>query len=287
MEQAAHNRLVVGSNPARPILIINNMKKVLILSGFGINCEYETKNAFDIIGNSTKILHINEILDNHSLLNYYDIIVFPGGFSYADNLGSGFGLASIIELSIKDKLLELIEKGTIILGICNGCQILIKLGLFNHENDKITIINNKNNIGYRCMWRECEAQNTWHFQDIDKIKLPVAHGEGCFIDLSKNNKTQNEIDELRQNKMINKNCKIILKYLDNQNHNGSDYNAAGISNKKGNVIALMPHPERAICFEENKKNHVMAKNNMVNYGDVSLYKRFFENITRDINFNTF
>ena len=260
------------------------MKNVLVLSGFGINCENETKNAFDIVGASAEIIHINAILQNPDLLDKYDIIVFPGGFSYADNLGSGFGLASIIELSIKNKLLELIDKNKIILGICNGCQVLIKLGFFNHENDKITIINNKNSIGYRCMWRDCEPQNTWHFQDIQKIKLPVAHGEGCFVDLSKNNKTQDELDDLKQNSLINKNCKIILKYQENQNHNGSDYNVAGISNRKENVIAIIPHPERAICFDENKKNATIMKNSMLNFDDISIYKRFFHNLVRDVKF---
>jgi phosphoribosylformylglycinamidine (FGAM) synthase-like amidotransferase family enzyme len=258
------------------------MKKVLIISGFGINCENETKNAFDSIKAESKIIHINLILDKPSILDDFDIIVFPGGFSYGDNLGSGFALASLIKLSIKEKLNELIEKNKIILGICNGCQILVKLGLFNIKDEKITIINNKNNIGYKCMWRECDTQNTWHFEDIRSIKIPVAHGEGCFIDLNKNNKTNESLNRLNNNGLVNENCKIILKYSNNQNHNGSDYAIAGVSNKKGNVIAIMPHPERAICFDENKKNKLKKQNNYSNYinDEISLYQKFFYNLLK-------
>ena len=288
LEQETHNLLVAGSIPARPIFQFNYynfklmMKKVLIISGFGINCESETKNAFDSVGASSEIIHINSIFDNPNLLDDADIIAFPGGFSYGDNLGSGFALASLIKISLKDKLNELIEKGKIFIGICNGCQILVKLGLFNYKDEKITITNNKSNIGYRCMWKECEAQNTWHFEDIRQIRLPVAHGEGCFIDLNKNSKTIDNLNRLNNTGLVNDNCKIILKYANGQNHNGSDYDIAGISNKKGNVIAIMPHPERAICFDENEKNAQKVKNNFsANIGDdISLYKKFFHNLVR-------
>lgn len=262
------------------------MKKVLIISGFGINCENETKNAFDSVGAISEITHINSIFDNPDLLDTFDIIVFPGGFSYADNLGSGFALASLIKLSLKDKLNECIEKNKIILGICNGCQILVKLGLFNSKDEKITIINNKDNIGYKCMWRECEAQNTWHFEDIRQVKLPVAHGEGCFIDLNKNNKTTECLNRLNNNGFVNENCKIILKYANGQNHNGSDYDIAGITNKKGNVIAIMPHPERAICFDENEKNTQKEKKSFSknNENTIPVYQKFFHNLLK---FSTF
>jgi phosphoribosylformylglycinamidine synthase len=257
------------------------MKKVLIISGFGINCENETNNAFDSVGAISEIIHINLIFNNPNLLDSFDIIVFPGGFSYADNLGSAFALASLIKLSLKGKLNECIEKNKIILGICNGCQILVKLGLFNHEDEKITITNNKNNIGYRCIWRECEAQNTWHFEDIRQIKIPVAHGEGCFIDLNKNNKIDG-LSKPNDNGFVNKNCKVILKYAKGQNHNGSDYDIAGITNKKGNVIAIMPHPERAICFDENEKNIKREKSSFSNNHEntISVYKKFFFNLLK-------
>ena len=257
------------------------MKKVLIISGFGINCENETKNAFDSVGAISEIVHVNLIFDNPNLLDYADIIVFPGGFSYADNLGSGFALASLIKLSFKDKLDELIENNKIVLGICNGCQILIKLGLFNSKDENITITANKNNIGYKCIWRECEAQNTWHFEDIRGIRIPVAHGEGCLIDLNKNNKTI-DLNQSNDSGFINENCKVILKYAKGQNHNGSDYDIAGVSNNKGNAIAIMPHLERAICLDENEKNIKKAKNSLSldQSWKPSLYKKFFSNLLK-------
>lgn len=261
-------------------------KRVLVITGYGINCENETKNAFDIAGATSDILHINSVFENPDLLDDYDIIAFPGGFSYGDDLGSGFALASLMRLSFKSKLEEIVESNKIIIGICNGCQSLVKLGFFNHKDERITITNNKNNIGYRCIWRDCEAQNTWHFEDIRQIRLPVAHGEGCFIDLNKGNKTADDINRLNSNGFVNENCKIILKYKVGENHNGSDYDIAGISNRKGNVIAIMPHPERAICFDENYKSRLFAMNSAINYqAATSLYKKFFQNLVRDINFN--
>ena len=263
------------------------MKKVLILSGFGINCENEVKYAFEKAGGDAEILHSNEVMKDKDILDKYDIVVIPGGFSFGDNLGAGFALASLMRVTILDKMKEMIEQGKIFVGICNGCQVLIKLGLFNDGDRNITITHNKGNIGYKCIWRDCESTNSWHFDGIaGSIKLPVAHGEGRFIDLDKEkNKNLDEKKIMIANNEINKNCKIILKYSKNQNHNGSDYDVAAISNGRGNVIAMMPHPERAICIDENSKN----SNNVQNTSSISeknklesltnsIYIRFFYNL---------
>jgi len=269
------------------------MKKVLILSGFGINSENETKYAFQKAHSDPQIVHINEVIKNHNILDSYDIIVSPGGFSFGDHLGAGFALASLIKVTILDKIKQIVSEGKIILGICNGCQILVKLGFFNYNEKKITITENKNKVGYRCIWKDCESTGTRHFDKINKIKLPVAHGEGCFIDLDKErNKNPKEKKEmLEANNMVNENCRIILKYSEGHNHNGSDYNIAGICNKEGNVIAIMPHPERAICFNENNKNFSnsqkstrIVEENKLEFPITSIYTRFFYNLVSKSDF---
>lgn len=268
------------------------MKKVLVLSGFGINCENETKYAFQKAGANPEIKHINEIIKNQNILDDFDIVVFPGGFSFGDHLGAGFALASLIRVTILDKIKQIVAEGKIILGICNGCQVLVKLGFFNHNEKKITITHNKNNIGYRCLWRDCEPTGTKHFSQITKIKLPVAHGEGCFIDLDKErNKNHDEKRSMIERNMINENCEIILKYSEGQNHNGSDYNIAGVCNAQRNVIALMPHPERAICFDENSKNFnniqkgtSISEKNKIESSITSIYTRFFYNLVSNSDF---
>jgi phosphoribosylformylglycinamidine (FGAM) synthase-like amidotransferase family enzyme len=260
------------------------MKNVLVLSGFGINCEKETDYAFKAVGANSKIIHVNEIIKNPTILDDCDILVFPGGFSFGDHLGAGFALASLIRVTIFSKIEEMIRSNKIILGICNGCQILVKLGLFNDQEKKISITNNDNNIGYRCLWRECESTGTWHFNNITEINLPVAHGEGRFIDLDPG-KNSEEKKIMLEGNLINDNCKIILKYAANQNHNGSDYDVAGISNGVGNVIALMPHPERAIVFDQTSKERNIKHNNPLNTPqdviesrDSSTYLKFFHNL---------
>ena len=265
------------------------MNKVLVLSGFGFNCEQETKYAFEKAkARQVEITHFSTIINNPDLLNECGIIVFPGGFSFGDNLGAGFALASLIRLKFLDKIKNLIEKGVIFLGICNGCQVLVKLGLFDYEDKKISITHNENGVGYKCMWRDCETTNSWHFNDLSgSLRLPVAHGEGRFVDLSKNSNDP-EKKSLLQDNMVNRNCKIILKYAKDQNHNGSDYDIAGISNGKENVVALMPHLERVICYDESyfnvNKNLSIAQNssgilenNNVESSYVSIYTKFFSN----------
>ena len=232
-------------------------KKVLLVCGYGINSEHETAYAADLASASkVSILHINEIIISPSLLDEYDVIIFPGGFSYGDNLGAGFAFASIVKITLADKIHSMIDAGKMFIGICNGCQILVKLGLFNYHDkktglkSKISITHNHNDIGYQCKWVDCNV-----LEDVgnQSISLPVAHGEGRFLDLDEN-LDENRKKALLSKNYINENCRIFLKYT--SDHNGSCYNTAGITNSKANVIALMPHAERAIIYQNymNKDN---------------------------------
>ncbi len=103
--------------------------KALIVTGYGINCDEETGFAFALAGADSTIIHINDIIENRSILNNYHIFAFPGGFSYGDDTGSGKALANKIKNNLMDEMLSFIQRDTLMIGICNGFQALIKSGL--------------------------------------------------------------------------------------------------------------------------------------------------------------
>ena len=128
--------------------------KVLILSGYGINCEEETAFAFRKAGASPEIVHINDLIEKNRLLRNYQILVFPGGFSYGDDTGAGNALANRIKNHLRDDLLEFIHRDKLVLGICNGFQTLVRTGLLPYNNlgkMDITLAQNQNGR-FECRW---------------------------------------------------------------------------------------------------------------------------------------
>src|SRR5690606_21128301 len=103
--------------------------KVIVLSGYGLNCEEETKFAFDKAGGIADIVHINDLIAKPQMLNEYQILVFPGGFSYRDDTGSGKAYANKFKNHLSKELSEFLERDTLALGICNGYQIMTNLGI--------------------------------------------------------------------------------------------------------------------------------------------------------------
>jgi len=177
----------------------------------------------DVIGiNAQYVWHTQKTIDE------YDALILPGGFSYGDRLRAGV-------IAAKSPIVEAITKkaneGLPILGICNGFQILVEAGLLPGalvKNEKLK---------FSCKWLEMEVLNvdtpfTNLFKVNDKIKIPIAHGEGRYVI------DDDKIKELFQNNQV------VFKYKD-QNPNGSTEMIAAVCNKRGNVMGLMPHPERA------------------------------------------
>ena len=210
------------------------MKKltVSILQFPGTNCEYDTVYAFERLGYETKILWHKE----EALAEGTDLVVIPGGFSYGDYLRSG----SIARFSpIIKAVQEYASAGGMILGICNGFQILTEMGLlpgalkrnnnlhFISKHQMVKVINNDNAFLNQC-------------KNGEVLDIPVAHADGNYY-----------IDDAGF-KELEKNGQILLQYCDNEGKptvlNGSVEQIAGIRNKEGNIFALMPHPERAMEF---------------------------------------
>lgn len=218
--------------------------KALVMSGYGLNCEEETRYAFELAGAQADIVHINDLIDRKKYMENYQILAFPGGFSYADDIGSGRAFANKVKNHLSEALKKFIQKEKLVIGICNGFQILANLDIFSV---KIALTHNAN-ARYTVRWVDVKVENDspW-FRGIDTISLPIAHGEGKLY-----------ADPLTLSHM-NKKHLVALRYMKGSictyqnliaNPNGSLDNIAGITDESGRVFGLMPHPERAVFFTQ-------------------------------------
>ena len=163
------------------------MPKALVLTGYGINCEEETALAFRKAGAQAEIVHINDLIEKPARLKEFNVLAFAGGFSYGDDTGSGNALASKIRSNIWNQILEFIEAENLVIGICNGFQVIANLGLVpgfkkNYGERKIALIHN-NTARYECRWVSLKgiSKKCVFTKGIETIRLPVAHGEGKFF----------------------------------------------------------------------------------------------------------
>ncbi|MBI3638125.1 phosphoribosylformylglycinamidine synthase subunit PurQ [Candidatus Wolfebacteria bacterium] len=215
---------------------------VLIFSGYGLNCEEETKFAFELAGAKADIVHINDLIEKPKQLKNYQILAIPGGFSYGDDTGSGKAYANKLKNNLWDELKKFSERDTLAIGICNGFQILTNLRLLPGA------LTFNDNARYTDRWVDIkiEGQSPW-LSGIRKLSLPIAHGEGKYF-----------ADEKTLLKM---NCgkEIAARYTKGEiceyqnlksNPNGAIEDIAGILGFKGRVLGMMPHPERAMFFTQ-------------------------------------
>jgi len=220
--------------------------KIAVLYFPGNNCEEETRDRCIDVGMDAKIIRWN----SKENLSGFDGFIIPGGFSYEDRVRAGV-------IAAKEKIMDKVRKeaasGKPLLGICNGAQVLVETGLIPGLKNKIemALAPNENPLisGYYDTWvnikninqNNCAFNNDYKKNEI--VKLPIAHGEGRFV-----TKDKSLIKKLMKNKQIifqycDEKGKVVNKYP--VNPNGAVNNIAAISNKEGNIMALMPHPERA------------------------------------------
>ncbi|MBI2142943.1 phosphoribosylformylglycinamidine synthase I, partial [Candidatus Woesearchaeota archaeon] len=207
----------------------------------------ETARAFELAGAAAEQAHINELIIGKKKIDDYHILAIPGGFSYGDDLGSGKVLANQLTLKLRQQLEDFINSGKLVIGICNGFQVIIKMGLLPALNglyvQDATLTNNDSGK-FEDRWVHMKAENDSIFtQGIRRIYLPVNHGEGKFV------ANAEVMRRLQKDKLIK------LEYCDEKgnetmeypkNPNGSMLNIAGITNKEGNVFGMMPHPEKFV-----------------------------------------
>lgn len=218
--------------------------KALVLTGYGINCEHESKYAIEKSGGHADILHINKVLDAPTILQDYNMLFVPGGFSFGDDLGSGKVFANKMRFRLRDHLEEFVKEKKLVLGICNGFQILVKMGLLPEPDfrQKVSIIgNDSGKFEDRWVVLKANQKSPCVFtKGIDYLLAPVRHGEGKFV--TEDESVLNGLKEKNQ---------IVFQYTDKNgklagypfNPNGSALNIAGICDSTGRIFGMMPHPE--------------------------------------------
>jgi phosphoribosylformylglycinamidine synthase len=227
--------------------------RVLILRAPGVNCDLETAYAFQRAGAQTEPLHVQALLERPALVRDFQVLCLPGGFSYGDDLGAGRILGNKIRFQLADVLGEFREAGKLILGICNGFQILIRSGILlaidPQAGPAATLTNNESGkFEDRWVHLRVTSSKCVFFAGIEELYLPVAHAEGKFV--PRDERVLKQLDEAGQ---------LVLRYTSDPqsggasgevpypaNPNGSVADIAGVCDATGRVCGLMPHPERHI-----------------------------------------
>jgi phosphoribosylformylglycinamidine synthase I len=233
------------------------MPAALIINAAGINCDAELGRAFELAGADAEFIHLNRLMDEPELIQRFDLIGLPGGFSYGDAIAAGRIMAALIRQRLYRPLVEAVERGVPIFAPCNGFQIAVQAGLLpgpapgepwpddppkpsaslgvntsGRFVDRWTRIEFPSTDRSRCIW-------TRHIRGNERtLILPNAHGEGRFIVA--------DDDLIAQ---LEENGQIALRYHADDNFNGSSARIAGICDASGLIFGLMPHPERYTRWE--------------------------------------
>lgn len=218
--------------------------KVLVFTGYGLNCEEETAFAFRLAGAHADIVHINDLITAPKKLDRYQILAIPGGFSYGDDTGSGNAYAGKLTTHIREELLRYLGRDRLMIGICNGFQILVSLGFIFPD---VALLPNDSSR-YTVRWTDVKsfARSVW-LAGLDILALPIAHGEG---------KLYADSQTLRA---LKKRGGVALRYVRGEisehfdlpyNPTGTIDDIAGLIDPTGRILGLMPHPERAVLFTQ-------------------------------------
>jgi phosphoribosylformylglycinamidine synthase len=223
--------------------------KAIVLRAAGINCDMETEYALELAGATAQRMHINRMIQNKALLDEFQIIVFPGGFSYGDDVAAGKILANQIKHHLYEPIKKFIDDGKLVLGICNGFQVLVKTGILPGNNSadnqqEVTITyNDSGKFEDRWVYLAPQTDKCIFIEPGRQIYLPVAHAEGKIV-----TKDEVTLEQLKSD------GNIAFKYVDANgqegdypiNPNGSMDSIAGLTDTTGRIMGLMPHPERFV-----------------------------------------
>ena len=219
--------------------------RTLILRAPGANRDVEAAFAFEQAGAEVSLVHVNQLIRHEERLADYQIMVIPGGFTYGDDIAAGKVLANELRLKLGEDIAGFIEDGKLILGICNGFQVLVKAGFLpeiSKDTSQQLPLTDNDSGRFECRWGylAVHQQSPCVFtKGIERMYLPVAHGEGKLV--------------VQSGALSEPN--VVLFYTDEEgdisagyphNPNGSAGNVAGICDSSGRIMGLMPHPERHI-----------------------------------------
>ncbi len=236
--------------------------KAIVLRAAGINCDMETEHALELAGAKAQRKHINRIIEDKTLLDEFQIIVFPGGFSYGDDVAAGKILANQIKHHLYEAIQKFIDDGKLVLGICNGFQVLVKTGILpgnpstmlrmvsssnlnspNNPQEVTITYNDSGKFEDRWVYLAPQTDKCIFIEPGRQIYLPVAHAEGKVV-----TKDDAAMEKLKSAGLV------AFKYVDENgkegaypiNPNGSMDSIAGLTDTTGRILGLMPHPERFV-----------------------------------------
>ncbi len=250
--------------------------RVCVLRAPGTNCDVETAYAFETCGAIADRVHLFQLLENPKSLANYQMLCIPGGFSYGDDIGSGVIFASQLRSHLAETLGEFLQRDTLMLGICNGFQVLLKSGILpggsttwppKPDVPADATLTWNDNGKYTALWVRLKVGNTKNvfLRDIDELDVPIAHGEGKLVvrDPATLDRWQQNgqfaltyVPPVRRasegsdgndetNPSLARRASVETELLPFPiNPNGSMANIAGLSDPSGRVLGLMPHPER-------------------------------------------
>lgn len=229
--------------------------KVLVLKTDGTNCDEETAFAFNLSGGDARIVHINDLRNKKDSLKNYQILAIPGGFSYGDDVASGKILAIELTSFFSEQLRKFIaRKDTLIIGVCNGFQVLVRTGLlpFRSLGKMDAILTNNDSGHFECRWINLRIEknsNCVFLKNLEGnfVSYQVAHGEGKFF-ADKESMRKIEKENLVAFRYVDQDGKPTQKYPENPN--GAINAIAGICDPTGRILGLMPHPERFVKIEQ-------------------------------------
>lgn len=223
--------------------------KAIVLRAAGINCDMETEHALELAGARAQRVHINRLIEKRKMLKKFQILVFPGGFSYGDDVAAGKILANQVVHHLSEPLRKFIKAGKLVLGICNGFQVLVKAGILpgldsNNGQEDVTITyNDSGKFEDRWVYLAPQTDKCVFIEAGRRIYLPIAHAEGKVV--TRDGETLDKLKTAGH---------IAFKYVDENgaegdfpvNPNGSMGSIAGLTDGTGRVLGLMPHPERFV-----------------------------------------
>jgi len=227
--------------------------KAIVLRAAGINCDLETEHALTLAGAAAQRIHINQVIADPAVLEGVQILVFPGGFSYGDDVAAGKILANQAIHHLSSVLHRFVEQGKLILGICNGFQVLIKTGLLpalSGDTGDTTVTLTDNDCGKfedRWVYLQPGTERCVFVEPGRRIYLPIAHGEGKIVtrDAATLERLKNE-------------GYVAFRYVDADgrpgpfpiNPNGAQDDIAALTDATGRVMGMMPHPERFVRWTQ-------------------------------------
>lgn len=235
--------------------------RVLVLRSAGANCDLETEHAWRLAGAQAERVHVQRLIDKPGLLDAYQVLTIPGGFSYGDDIAAGAILAARISRHFLDRIREFVGRGNLVLGVCNGFQVLVRTGLLpgaadgNGSATPVCTIAANQPHGFQDRWVRLRAatDKCAFLEKGREYDLPIAHGEGRLVFAG----------DMHRERIVSEGQGALLyaepptgeevMWAAPANPNGSQADIAGLCDQTGRILGLMPHPERFVTWTQHPR----------------------------------